>query len=109
MARIGSGFAKKKYKKDASKDDETGEVEEKKILNVSEFVTSNELANMMNVKPSEVIAKCLELGLFVTINQRLDFETIELLVDEFGYTAQLMTEYSTENEEETEKEDVNAP
>jgi translation initiation factor IF-2 len=60
---------------------------------------------MMNVKPSEVIAKCLELGLFVTINQRLDFETIELVSDEFGYTAQLMSEYASDEETvEDEKE-----
>ena len=42
-----------------------------------------------------MIAKCLELGLFVTINQRLDFETIELVADEFGFIAKLMTEYAT--------------
>jgi translation initiation factor IF-2 len=60
---------------------------------VSEFVTPNELANMMNLAPSDVITKCLELGAFVTINQRLDFETIELVVDEFGYAASLMEEY----------------
>jgi translation initiation factor IF-2 len=62
---------------------------------------------MMNIPASDLIAKCLELGLFVTINQRLDFQTIELLVDEFGYTAQLMTEYGAELEEEvSEKQEV---
>ncbi|MCL2689340.1 MAG: translation initiation factor IF-2 [Chitinispirillia bacterium] len=99
LAKIGSGFAKKKYKKEAGvKDDE--EDTTKKILNVAEFVTANELANMMNVAPSEVITKFLELGAFVTINQRLDFETIEMVVDEFGYTAQLMEEYEPEKEPE---------
>ncbi len=104
LAKIGSGFSKKKYKKDTVlKEEET----DRKILNVSEFVTVNELSNMMNIPASDLIAKCLELGLFVTINQRLDFQTIELLVDEFGYTAQLMTEYGAELEEEaSEKEEA---
>ncbi|MBN1980226.1 MAG: translation initiation factor IF-2 [Chitinivibrionales bacterium] len=104
LAKIGAGAEKKKYKKEATEKSPL-EQENKKILNVSEFVTVNELANMMQVKVSEVIAKCLELGLFVTINQRLDFETIEMVVDEFGYTAQLMSEYTTtteDAEEETE-------
>ncbi|HEX3019230.1 MAG TPA: translation initiation factor IF-2 [Chitinispirillaceae bacterium] len=103
LAKIGSGFSKKKYRKDTVlKEEET----ERKILNVSEFVTVNELSNMMNLPVSDLITKCLELGLFVTINQRLDFQTIELLVDEFGYTAQLMTEYAAELDEEIiEKEE----
>lgn len=97
LAKIGSGFTKKKYKKETLQKDE-GDQSERKILNVAEFVTVNELSNMMNLPVSEVIAKCLELGLFVTINQRLDFETIELLVDEFGYTAKLMNEYAADEE-----------
>ncbi|MFC1476668.1 translation initiation factor IF-2, partial [Fibrobacterota bacterium] len=84
-----------------SADKDLVSTEEKKELNVSEFVTANELANMMDIKPSEVITKCLELGLFVTINQRLDFETIELVVDEFGYTAKLMSEYASEEEDDS--------
>lgn len=106
LAKIGSGSTKKKYRKDNILKDEEEQVD-RKILNVSEFVTVNELSNMMNVPVSELITKCLELGLFVTINQRLDFQTIELLVDEFGYTAQLMTEYAPDLEETvTEKEEA---
>ena len=98
LAKIGSGSERKKYKKEARPKEE-GEATDKKILNVSEFVTVAELANMMQAAVTEVIAKCLELGLFVTINQRLDFETIELVSDEFGFTAQLMTEYAPDAEE----------
>ena len=98
LAKIGSGSERKKYKKEIRPKEE-GPVEDKKVLNVSEFVTVAELANMMQRPVSEVIAKCLELGLFVTINQRLDFETIELVVDEFGFTAQLMTEYAPDEED----------
>ncbi|MGA3052068.1 MAG: translation initiation factor IF-2 [Chitinispirillaceae bacterium] len=103
LAKIGSGSARKKYKKD-NLIKEGGLESERKVLHVAEFVTGNELANMMNVQPSEIVAKCLELGLFVTINQRLDFETIELLADEFGYAAQLMTEYAADEEEKKEEE-----
>jgi translation initiation factor IF-2 len=98
LAKIGSGSARKKYKKEGGEKEIEGGEAERKVLNVAEFVTGNELANMLGVAPSEVIAKCLELGLFVTINQRLDFETIELLADEFGYAAKLMTEYAADDE-----------
>ena len=104
LAKIGSGFARKKYKKDIVQKD-AGEEEDRKVLNVAEFVSVSELANMMGLPVSEVITKCLELGLFVTINQRLDFETIELMADEFGYSAQLMVEYVPDMEEAKEEED----
>ncbi|MBN2035992.1 MAG: translation initiation factor IF-2 [Chitinispirillaceae bacterium] len=102
LAKIGSGSARKKYRKESGQKDAEDQ-EQRKVLNVSEFVTANELANMMNVLPAEVITKCLELGMFVTINQRLDFPTIELLSDEFGYTAQLMTEYAADEEVKEEE------
>ncbi|MDD5674568.1 MAG: translation initiation factor IF-2 N-terminal domain-containing protein, partial [Chitinivibrionales bacterium] len=97
LAKIGSGFTRKKYKRDGGqKEDIPGE--EKKILNVSEFVTVAEMANMMGKPVAEVLAKCLELGMFVTINQRLEFDVIEVLADEFGYEAQLLKEYAAEDE-----------
>ncbi|MBD3420305.1 MAG: translation initiation factor IF-2 [Chitinivibrionales bacterium] len=102
LAKIGAGSARKKYKKDSNRP-EAEEQADKTILNVSEFVTANELAQRIGKPVSEVIAKCLELGLFVTINQRLDFETIELLADEFGYTAKLMEEYATDADEELDE------
>jgi translation initiation factor IF-2 len=97
LAKIGSGSARKKYKKDVTQK-ENEDTTDKKNLNVSEFVTVAELANMMKKSVAEVIAKCLELGLFVTINQRLDFETIEMVVDEFGFIAKLMNEYAADEE-----------
>jgi len=110
LAKIGSGSEKKRYKKEKTARDEN-ETHEKMNLKVSEFVTANELSVMMNVSVSEVIAKCLELGLFVTINHRLDFDTISLVADEFGYTAELMSEYSAEEEiaEEVESEENMKP
>ncbi len=61
------------------------EEEEKHILRVTEFVSVNELASMMDTPVNEVIQTCMNLGLFVSINQRLDAETMSLVADEFGY------------------------
>ena len=63
--------------------------EQSKILKLTEFVTANDLANMMNVPVNKIIGTCMSLGLFVSINQRLDAETINLVAEEFGF----QTEY----------------
>lgn len=65
---------------------------EKSRLRVTEFVTVNELANLMGVNVSEVIKKCIELGLMVSINQRLDRDTITLVADEFGFDLEFYDE-----------------
>ena len=64
---------------------------EKNILKVTEFVSVNELASMMNVPVNEIISTCMSLGLFVSINQRLDAETMALLADEFGYKVEFVS------------------
>jgi translation initiation factor IF-2 len=64
---------------------ETGEIVEENIIQVTEFISANDLANLMDVNVSEIITKCLELGLVVSINQRLDLDTINLLAEEYGY------------------------
>ena len=61
------------------------EMENQKTLQVTEFVTANELATMMNVPVTQIIATCMSVGIFVSINQRLDAETIKLIADEFGF------------------------
>ncbi|MBO8131148.1 MAG: translation initiation factor IF-2 [Candidatus Marinimicrobia bacterium] len=92
-AKMVSKSTKKKYRKQT----EEGEiVEEKEKIKVMEFTTVENLANLMDVEPSDVIQKCIEMGLFVTINQRLDFETISLIADEFGYEVEQATEYDEE-------------
>ncbi len=58
---------------------------QKSILKVTEFLTANELANMMSVGVTEIITTCMQLGMFVSINQRLDAETIALVAEEFGF------------------------
>ncbi|MCX7953848.1 MAG: translation initiation factor IF-2 [Bacteroidales bacterium] len=73
---------------------------EKNILKISEFITVNELATMMNVPVNEVIKTCMNLGLFVSINQRLDYEYISLIAEEYGYKVELITvDVSTDYED----------
>ncbi len=93
MADLSKKPVKKVYRKEHN-DNTPGE--EKKILKTSDFITVGELAGLMDQMPARVIAKCMEMGMMVTINARLDFETIQLLADEFGYEAQLMEEYEEE-------------
>ena len=65
--------------------------QEKNILKVTEFVSVNELATMMSIPVTEIISTCMNLGLFVSINQRLDAETMALLADEFGYKVEFVS------------------
>ena len=67
------------------------EMEESKILKLTEFVTANELANMMNIQVTQVIATCMSVGIMVSINQRLDAETINLVAEEFGYKTEYVS------------------
>ena len=64
------------------------EQQESKTLRVTEFISANDLASLMNVSVNEVISTCLGLGMFVSINQRLDAEAITVIADEFGYDVQ---------------------
>ncbi len=75
---------------------------EKSIIKVTEFVTVNELGSMMNVPPTQLIATCMSLGLFVSINQRLDAETIVLLAEEHNFKVEFV---SVEIQEAIEEED----
>ncbi|MBO4602773.1 MAG: translation initiation factor IF-2 [Salinivirgaceae bacterium] len=81
---------------------------EKMVLKVTEFVSVNELATMMNVSVTEVISTCMNLGLFVSINQRLDAETMALVADEFGYKMQFVSADLLEaiTDEEDKEEDL---
>ena len=66
-------------------EEQLNELESQKTLQVTEFVTANELATMMNVPVTQIISTCMSVGIFVSINQRLDAETIKLIADEFGF------------------------
>ena len=82
-----------------------------KVLRVTEFVTANELAIMMDVQVTKIIGTCMSLGMFVSINQRLDAETLTIVADEFGYEIQFVKadeEADSVIEEEDAPEDLEA-
>ena len=70
--------------------------EQSKVLKLTEFVTANDLAVMMNVPVNKIIGTCMSLGLFVSINQRLDAETINLVAEEFGFTTEYVAAHVAE-------------
>ena len=82
------------------------EQEESKILKLTEFVTANELANMMDISVTQVISTCMSVGIMVSINQRLDAETINLVAEEFGFkTEYVSAEVAQAIEEEADAEE----
>ena len=99
-----AGTGKKRRKKVKTKT-ESGEEVEENVIKVSEFITTQELAEIMDVPATEIIKKCLELGLIVTINQRLDLDTIKLLAEEFGYKVEEEEEFASEIVEEIAEEE----
>jgi len=76
--------------------EEQKQVEKDTKILVTEFIAVSELANLMNVSVSEVISKCIGLGLMVSINQRLDVETITLIADDFGFEVEFQEEYTSD-------------
>lgn len=103
------GSKYRREKRDAISQRQREEIEqkelEKNILKVTEFVSVNELSSMMNVAVTDIISTCMNLGLFVSINQRLDAETMALLADEFGYKV----EFVSAELQEAVKEEVDEP
>jgi len=87
--------------------DQERQTQDKKTLKVTEFVSVSELATMMNANVNEVISSCMSLGLFVSINQRLDAETLSIVAEEFGYQVEFVSaslQDSFETEEDTEED-----
>ena len=82
--------------------------QQEKVLKVTEFVTVNELATMMDVPINKVIGACMSLGIMVTMNQRLDAETLSIVADEFGYEVDVATAHIEEaiHTEEDQPEDL---
>lgn len=113
LAKLSGGqkkFTGAKYRKekrqavsDAEEERLQQEQEQSKTLKVTEFISANDLASLMNVSVNDVISTCMGLGMFVSINQRLDAEAITVIADEFGYEVQFTT--STEEEVEAEEEE----
>ncbi|MDR1918747.1 MAG: translation initiation factor IF-2 [Tannerellaceae bacterium] len=89
------------------------EEQESKILKLTEFVTANDLANMMNIPVTQVIATCMSIGIMVSINQRLDAETINIVAEEFGFKTEYVSAEVVEaiktDEEDNEDDWVTRP
>ena len=104
-AKIDTKSKKKVYKKEKNlKDDESGEVEIKPIK-IVEFSNVDEISKIFNTKPNDIIQKCMGLGILATINQRLEWDVIELLAEEFGFKAERLDDvgeelFTLENSEE---------
>ena len=80
-----------------------------KVLKLTEFVTANDLAVMMNLPVTKIIATCMSLGLFVSINQRLDAETINIVAEEFGFTTEYVSAHVVDEinaDEQINEEDI---
>ena len=115
LARLTNKPDKKavKYRKDkrnaaaqAAAEAEEAQAAQSKILKLTEFVTANDLATMMNVSVIQVISTCMSLGMMVSINQRLEAETIDLVASEFGFETQYVSEeVEAELEEEADTEE----
>ena len=86
-------------------EEQLNELESQKTLQVTEFVTAQELATMMNVPVTKIITTCMSVGIFVSINQRLDAETIKLIADEFGFDINFASEDVVNTINQIEEED----
>ncbi len=95
---------KTKKRKRRTQVEETDE-EEQSIIRVSEFMSLSELAKLMEVESSELIKKCMELGMMVSINQRIDMDTITLLASEYEFQVEALEEFGEELVEELEEDD----
>ena len=82
---------KRDQHREQSEIDQQIEAAESKILKVTEFVTASEVATMMDVSVTQIISACMSLGMMVTMNQRLDAETLSIVADEFGYQVEFVT------------------
>ncbi|MGD1894040.1 MAG: translation initiation factor IF-2 [Cyclobacteriaceae bacterium] len=104
------GKARQERRRDARKEREEQamqEAQEQQALKVTEFISANDLASLMNVSVNEVISTCMSLGMFVSINQRLDAETITVIADEFGFEVEFVDakeEIAVEVEEDNEED-----
>ncbi len=89
---------KRRVEKEQKRIDDTSG--DREILTLTEFVTTSDIANMMDITPNEIIVKCLEMGLMVSINQRLDKDTIEVIADDYGYDVEFVDEKTMEDVED---------
>jgi len=115
MARLGAGSNRRRQKvrrdkrgmiRDRAEKAEQERSDNEKILQVTEFISVSDLASLMNIKPADIIKVCMTLGSFVSINQRLDAELIEVVSSEFGYEVKFI---SAEEQVEVAQEEIDDP
>jgi len=110
--KMGKGAKYRREKRDAFRQGMEEQMEnavaESKVLKLTEFVTANELATMMNVPVTQVISTCMSVGIMVSINQRMDAETINLVAEELGFTTEYISAEVSEaiTEEEDDESDL---
>ena len=104
LAKMSDAPKRRKRKKERDDDDVLEEAGS--VIKTTEFCSVSELANLMDVEPSEIISSCIGLGLMVSINQRLEKDTLIMVADEFGYEVEFQSEYGesmiVEEEEEVD-------
>ena len=111
-SKMGKGAKYRREKREAIRqgmeEEMANEAAESKVLKLTEFVTANELATMMNVPVTKIIATCMSIGIMVSINQRMDAETINLIAEEFGFTTEYVSADVTAavSEEEDDEQDL---
>ncbi len=103
-SKKGKGAKYRREKRDLHRQQTEKELEqqeaESKVIKVTEFVTANEVATMMNISVTQVISACMSLGLMISMNQRLDAETLTIVAEEFGYEVEFVSAEVEEAEEE---------
>ena len=100
LASLDTTQARRKHHRE--KDESGAPIEAAKLLKTPEFITVSELANMMEVRPQEVITACMRMGLMATINKRLDKDSIAAVADEFGFEVEFVAEFEEEVAEAAE-------
>ncbi len=111
LAAMSDTGKSKRRKRKLKGDEEQADAEESNTITVTEFISAADLAKLMDVEPSEVIKKCLELGMMISINQRLDMDTIIAVADEFGFDVEQEEEFAAmiEDDDEADNEEDLVP
>jgi len=105
LASLDTGSVRRRHRRHDGDGSEVA-TEDAKVIRATEFITVAELANLMEVRPQEVITACMRLGLMATINKRLDKDSIQTVADEFGFAVEFVSEYGEEADEAAEAEDA---
>ena len=106
IAQMDSGRVRRRRRRGAKDDDAESTAEGANVIRVPEFISAAELAEQIGVNATAIVAKCFQLGLMITINQRLDMATLVTVASEFGFEIEEQAEYGLEHfEEEEDNED----